>query len=271
MESVMKLRPSPRSAACEDGISPKAVPREKLAGLGTPMITQGVIFCSTIPTEEINAICEDYNDLPYDTDDDLFELPFPHFSPTKNFSVLLQRKIYTYNCISACIAYCGHVRGYTDYGLAANDEYVNALCKALAEQLTHALSKEYNIPEDVQRTFAGNAIRKFTDTSITDTILKNARAVMRKLSPGERVMGPLKMFMKYGESICILETIAACAYRYLIDKEADLMREAGYSTPSEFFKKANPDLPKELYADIDAKFEALNALNGIEYVLAKAV
>lgn len=268
MQRVMAINPSPRIIACENGISPKTILREKLEGIGNPQITQGAIFCTTIPVEEINAICEDYSNLPYDADDGLFELPFPHFTATRMFSVLLQRKIYTYNCISACIAYCGHVRGYTDYGLAATDPHVNALCRALAEQLNRVLAKHYRIDEADQRSFTEKAIRKFTNPAITDTIRKNARAVMRKLSPNERVMGPMKMFLEYGESTDILEIIIACAYRYLLDEEAALMKAAGYSSPMEFFKSANPDLPEHVYRGIEARFALLSAPQGVERLLA---
>lgn len=266
-QKVAKVNPSPRIIVCENGISPKITLREKLTGIGNPQITQGVIFCTTIPVEEINAISEDYPDLPYDVDEDLFKLPFHHFTATKEFSALLQRKIYTYNCISACIAYCGHVLGYTDYGLAATDQYVAILCRKLAGQLTRVLVKEYAIDEHIQREFAENAIRKFTDTTIADTIQKNARAVMRKLAPEERVMGPMRLFLKFKESTDILEIIVACAYRYLVDKEMNLLKDAGYSTPAEFFKRINPDLPERIYRGINERFALLSTPKGIERVL----
>ena len=258
---IAKRRDDCRVVVCENGIEPKIVLRSVLDETIQCRfkITQGVIFCTTIPYGKVDILSEEYDEMPYDTDEDLFELPFAHFKAQKQFNVLLQRKIYTYNCLSACIAYTGYLKGYTDYAAAANDPQIYALCQILGKKLTSVVSKAYDISYEEQEKFTQRALKKFTNSAITDTITKNARSTIRKLSSNERLAGPIYLFSRIGESTEILCFVVACAFVYLRREEMDNLRENGYLRPMDLFLHGNANMSGEILARIEANYE--NILN----------
>lgn len=231
---------------CENGTSPKNVLWNAFSEKERKhfLITQGVIFCSSIPESngKLDILSEDYNEVPYDTDDIIFELPFAHFKPQKNFTQLLERKIYTYNCLSACIAYLGAYKGYTDYADAGNDPDIVKMCHCLLKGLNPAICKKYQISEQEQEIFAGHALQKFSNRAISDTIYKNARAAVRKLSPDERIMGSIKIMEDAGENSEILFLTAAAALLYLKTHEKMEVKGISFDNPVLLLKNLNPQI-----------------------------
>lgn len=258
-----------RVVVCENGISPKNVLRAALEE--TPAagcrVTQGVVFCTTIPKQgsALDILSEDFSELPYDMEEALFKLPFAHFTPVADFALLLTRKIYTYNCLSACIAYVGYVKGYIDYSQAANDPEIKVLCRSLAGQINRVLCAAYGVSLDEQRRFADNALKKFSDTAISDTIEKNARAVIRKICPNERLVGPLRMFLEAGEDVTILCMVIAAALVYLVREERDALLEAGEDNPVTLFARlSSPEV--DILKCIQAVYEELSAGQDVAWI-----
>lgn len=239
-----------RIVVCENGTAPKLVLRNTFTEKEQKQfqITQGVIFCSSIPAGagKLDILAQAYEEIPYDVDEELFELPFAHFKQQKNFSELLERKIYTYNCLSACIAYLGAYKGYTDYADAGNDPEIVELCHRLLQHLNPAICRKYQIPEEEQQIFSEQAMQKFSSRDISDTIYKNARAAIRKLSPGERIMGPIQIMRFYDEDPEILYLTAAAALWYLKEKERPELKGIFYEDLLALFKVLNPELPDQI-------------------------
>lgn len=233
-----------RIVVCENGIAPKNTLRKALEG--TPahaLVTQGVIFCTSIPAEKgsLDILSQDYPELPYDTDEQLFEMPFANFPAEKNFDKLLQRKIYTYNCLSACIAYLGYYLGYTVYAEAANDPRIKKLCEEFCQGLNRTICRCMNVELKDQELFANRALEKFSNPAISDTIQKNARSAVRKLSPTERILGPMKLMKKEKEDVSILLLVAAAALLYLEREEKLEYGGEQFEDPMELFAKENPE------------------------------
>lgn len=202
----------------ENGISPKRKLVEVL-DQESYEISEAIIFCTTNEKNEIDIISEDLDYLPYDSVTLTDKLPFYNFIPEKKFHDLLQRKIYTYNCLSACISYFGNYLGYKNYAEAANDEFIFSHMKTLKEQLTEALSKKYQISTEEQNRFGDMAIQKFINPLIEDTIERNGRNVKRKLGTSERILAPTKILEQYDIDTKILNWIGAAAMYYGCEKE----------------------------------------------------
>lgn len=262
-----------RIITCENGTCPKQVlrnafPKEEQEKF---LVTQGVIFCSSIPADNgIDILSEDYNELPYDVDEALFELPFPHFKPQKNFTELLERKIYTYNCLSACIAYLGAYKGYTDYADAGNDQEIRKLCDQLLEELNPAISRKYGVSEAEQQAFSVHALEKFSNRDISDTIYKNARAAIRKLSPEERIMGSVSLMLSAEKDPEILYLTAAAALLYLEEKEEMKLDGICYKEPVALFKALNPDAGIQAEKRIEAYYEELKSGKPLNEIMKKS-
>ena len=258
---------------CENGISPKRILKRALQNTAAKnsLISQGVIFCTSISESEgsLDIVSEDYQKLPYDVDEELFRLPFRHFPATQRFEQLLQRKIYTYNCLSACIAYLGFYLKYDIYADAANDNYIRQCCECLTAGLNHAICRSMHIDLEEQREFSGMAMKKFCNRDISDTIYKNVRSAVRKLSPTERIMGPMNLMEQAGEDISVLELVTAAALYYLENNEELIWQEEKYPDALSLFCALNPQMKKETLTtirDMLEKFRRGEQLESIYYI-----
>lgn len=184
------------------------------------MLSECLMLCTTEEDCDcLNIWSEDMDYLPYNTEACPASLPFAHFEPCGAYPVLVHRKIYTYNSLSACIAYLGAYKGYRDYGKAANDSEIYELTEQLERTLNQAICIKYNISETEQAEFSARAKQKFRNTEILDTISRNTRNAERKLSSGERIAEPIKMMIQYDIDTTIMELTAAAAFLYGISSE----------------------------------------------------
>lgn len=209
-----------RVVTCENGVTPKRRLVEALPAEGF-VLGEAIVFCTTDVDGELNIVSEDLDYIPYDIVAMQDELGLPGFAPEERFHDLLERKIYTYNCLSACIAYLGALKGYDDYGQAATDDEILAAMQELKDALSGALSARYGITFEEQDKFGDMAIGKFTNKDISDSIVRNARAVRRKLGPSERIVAPMRILMEQGQDARILQRIAAAAIAYGVRVEGE--------------------------------------------------
>jgi mannitol-1-phosphate 5-dehydrogenase len=175
------------------------------------------VFCSTIEKESsgLDILSEDFEDLPYDVDAiNGATLPVKGSVPQSGFDTFLKRKLYTYNCASAAIAYLGAQKGYRLYAEAANDPEILDLLIKLYHELERALCAEFALDPLDQRRLAERSLKKFRDPSIVDTIARNARDVLRKLSPEDRLVGPANLMLKHGIEPDALAWVFAAALSY---------------------------------------------------------
>ena len=264
LEAARERRGRPlQIVACENGIAPKTVFRKALKGSRAEdsRITQGVIFCTSIPRTKgsLDIVSEDYPELPYDIDENLFRLPFAYFPATPHLDRLLQRKIYTYNCLSACISYLGAYLKYDIYADAANDTLIRRFCALLLTGLNRTLCTSMDVAPADQQEFSKRALRKFSNPDISDTIQKNARSAVRKLSPTERIMGPMHLMEQQGEDTFVLRLVAAAALLYLERNEELKYQDQEYADAVSLFRKLNPQINEEGIKSIAGMLEELRS------------
>ncbi len=196
---------------CENGIHPGRVLEERLGECY--QVAEGIVFCTTLE-DGLDIRSEDLDWLPYDGRKLSWEPELFGFEKEIHFAELLERKIYTYNCLSACICYLGAEKGHSVFAEAAADPFVRKWIGKIRSPLNRAVAKEYGLPEEEQEAFFEQAYGKFTDKGIADTVSRNGRNVQRKLGRRERIIGPLYLALKYGEPIEGFERLAASALRY---------------------------------------------------------
>lgn len=130
------------------------------------------------------------------------------------FADLMVRKLYTYNAASAIICYLGWQKGYTLLADAANDPDILKDLRDFYRDISAAICREFGCPEEEQAAFAQMSLDKFTDRRITDTIRRNARNPLRKLTHNERIVGPCLLLRKYGYSTAVMERVLDAALDY---------------------------------------------------------
>lgn len=196
----------------ENGIAPKA----KLIELQDHVeLSESVIFCTTLQKDaSLDIISEDLDHLPYDRRALLSSLPFHGMVEEMDFKALLERKIYTYNSLSACIAYVGAYKGYTVYSEAANDVDIKRLTFLCKKELDQTIASVYEIPLTKQQDFSTMAIAKFANPEIIDTIDRNVRDVKRKLNMQERILAPMYLIEQQGGNAMCFYLICGAALWY---------------------------------------------------------
>lgn len=132
----------------------------------------------------------------------------------ENFQGGLIRKLFTYNCINAVVAYTGHLKGYALLSDAANDPEILALARAAYDESSEALCKRYGFDKQEQREFAEAAIRKYQNLEIVDPIERNTRDPLRKLARNDRLVGPACLALEYGKQPIALSQAIAAAFMY---------------------------------------------------------
>lgn len=211
-------------------------------------ISEAAILRSGVEaTEEVRKIdpnavsVTSYWELPVDRDKILGEpVVFNGVKYQTNFGAFLQRKIYTFNTTNATIAYIGALRGMEQLKDAANDPEIVELVKAVHSEMNPAIAAEMQVTLEEQEQFAGKALQKYQDKSVTDFTERHARDPLRKLGPSDRIVGTLRLIEKQGCSCEALATTLAAAI---------------------FYSTKNPDDPSGM------ELERMREEKGIDYIL----
>lgn len=196
----------------ENGTAPK---QQLLALQKHAELSESVIFCTTLKQpDSLDIMSEDLDYLPYDRaclhqDINVFGMKQEY-----QFRDLLERKIYTYNSLSACVCYLGDYLGYECYGDAANDKGIRSFLDVTKKQVDVAISSSYQIAMEEQQEFSNMAITKFTNRSIIDTIDRNARDVKRKLGTQERILAPIRLIREHNGNPSCFYLVCAAALWY---------------------------------------------------------
>ncbi|MDQ6815295.1 MAG: hypothetical protein M3040_16290 [Bacteroidota bacterium] len=151
--------------------------------------------------------------------------------PLTNFRHQLRRKIYTYNCINAVIAYLGAEKGYLQLDEAANDPSIVAIARKAAIETCSAQVAEFGFNPIEQQEWMEAALAKFADRNIPDPVERNAADPARKLGRDDRLIGPALLAMKHHiDPEGLLAGIVASFNYFDRDKKyklADLIRQKG--------------------------------------------
>lgn len=185
-------------------------------------IIETMILRSTIePTDDMKANdplslqAQDMWEMPADKEAFVGNIPpIQGLSPKENFQGGLIRKLFTYNCINAVIAYTGHLKGYLLLSDAANDPEIVELARSAYREANGALCERYGFDREEQRQFAESAIAKYQKREIVDPIERNARDPLRKLSRNDRLIGPACLALEYGAKPIALSRGIAAAFHY---------------------------------------------------------
>lgn len=226
---------------CENASHPsetlrRAVARENIA------VSEATVFCTTTseesPERGLDIHSENYPYLQCDAQLlNGYVPPVKGVKPIEDFGNFLTRKLFTYNAASCVIAYLGHIRGYDDYGEAANDPEILRLLDQNYEVTNRVLCREFGYEEKDQEEFAALSKAKFCDRTIADTIARNAREPQRKLARNERVIGPMRLLYKYGEDTSVLEMTAGAMLVYDNDGETEWKKIKAENSYEEILEK----------------------------------
>lgn len=178
-------------------------------------LCESIVFCTTLGRPlSLDIMSEDLDYFPYDEPMLAYHVPLDWMHADGNIESLMRRKIYTYNCISAAISYLGYYQGYRVYAEAANDTKIGNVIDGMLPPLNAAVSRKFEISLSEQEEFSQRALLKFKNRRIVDTVERNCRNVLHKLSADERIVAPLALIYDSGLECDGLLLTAAAALLY---------------------------------------------------------
>lgn len=183
-------------------------------------ISSGVVFTTTVEKENLELIGEFNFEVPINKNKLSKDFNIKGLPLIDNFEDLIQRKIYTYNFLSAAYSYLGYYEDYKYIGDAANNKSISKFVDNILCDLNITIAKEFNISIDEQEDFSAKAVTKFKNKKIIDPIERNSRDVQRKLGLNERLLVPLTLARKNNKNIKPYFLIIATAIYYGLREES---------------------------------------------------
>ena len=198
----------------ENGVKVSAA-LESLRAIDGVQLTEAIVFCTTLGNRQtLDILSESLDYFPYGASSVDCAIPLKGMTADPDLDVLMQRKIYTYNCLSACYAYLGAYKRFEVYADAANDGEISVIVDDIAVVINKCVSQCYGVPLHEQEQFAAMAISKFKNRMIVDTVARNVRDPSGKLAENERLIGPLSLMASMNLDCPALLLVVAAALNY---------------------------------------------------------
>lgn len=170
---------------------------------------------------------EEYCELPVDKD--AFKGDIPQIKGLKlcsPFSGYVHRKLYIHNLTHAVCAYLGRLKGYTYIWESVEDNEIRQIAKNAGIESAQAINKLDGLPYKELMEYIEDLLIRYNNRYLGDQIERVARDPIRKLSPGERLIGSATYCLSAGiEPEHIALGIAAAIYYDGADESSQKLKE----------------------------------------------
>jgi len=165
-------------------------------------------------------MAEEYSELPVDKKGFRGNIPkIKGIIPYENLFAYEERKLFTHNAGHAICAYLGYLKGYKYIWEAIKDKKIYKIVRGALKETGEALIKKHKFKKEEQEAHIKDLLQRFANQDLADTIERVARDPLRKLAPGERLIGSAKLSYQYG---IIPENISkGIAAAIFFDREED--------------------------------------------------
>ncbi|WP_206881415.1 mannitol-1-phosphate 5-dehydrogenase [Alicyclobacillus mali (ex Roth et al. 2021)] len=145
----------------------------------------------------------------------------PHgISWVSDLDPYLERKLYLVNGAHAAIAYLAHLRGIATIGEALAQQDIEQHAARFQEEAARGLAHRHPAFDVADLTsYAAKVRTRFANPHVVDHVTRVARDPLRKLAPGERLMGPLVAAAEAGCETTAIERAIASALCYLDEND----------------------------------------------------
>lgn len=112
---------------------------------------------------------------------------------TRSYRATLREKLFVFNTGHAIFAYLGWLRGHETVPQAVADPLLRPMViGCMLESRRALLSTHPELGDEVEEPVA-SALRRFSDAELADPIARVGRDPIRKLSPTDRLLGPVEL------------------------------------------------------------------------------
>jgi mannitol-1-phosphate 5-dehydrogenase len=144
-------------------------------------------------------VAEPYKELPVDRRG--FVGPVPRIvglEACDHFGAYVARKLYMHNGGHAVLAYLGYLRGHVYGYQALEDPAVRPLLETAWAEAQAGIAAAYPVAPQWLAGHAADLRRRFANRALGDTIMRLARDPLRKLAPGDRLLGAARLAEQAG-------------------------------------------------------------------------
>ncbi len=134
--------------------------------------------------------------------------------PYSPFSFYVERKLYIHNMGHALAAYCGDYLGLTYIWEAIDSPEVKAVVRRAMTASADALAEKYSANAGELYAHVDDLLQRFTNRQLGDTVYRVGRDLRRKLAPGDRMAGALRLCMEAGGDVSGVALGVALALRF---------------------------------------------------------
>jgi mannitol-1-phosphate 5-dehydrogenase len=173
------------------------------------------------------VVADSYHRFPYDGQAvKAVQPPIDGMYPVENFKAEVERKLYTYNLGHAALAYLGHLKNYTYVHEPFADAQLMKIFQGALDETCGAIVSKYPdvfTPAD-NREIRADIDLRFGNPMIQDTVHRVGRDPVRKLGPGDRLVGSGRLCLEQGVFPEHIASVCGAALRYDYSGDADAVR-----------------------------------------------
>jgi mannitol-1-phosphate 5-dehydrogenase len=158
---------------------------------------------------------EAYKNLPADSQ--AWVGPHPGYVGVKlvsPFQAYVDRKLFTHNCAHAVIGYAGWEAGLEFGWQALENPTIEALLQAVMRETGEALIRKHGLDPAEHASHVAGLLQRFKNRDLGDTCIRLARDPVRKLAPGDRIVGAARCCQEQGVVPQALAAAIGSALRY---------------------------------------------------------
>jgi len=171
---------------------------------------------------------EQFCTLPIDGDAVIHPIPeLMHAILCSPFAFEEGKKLYIHNMGHALAAYFGFQRGYVFIWQAIEDEDVCIKVHAAMTSCAEALARKYNEDRNKLSAYVNDLLTRFSNKGLGDTIARVGGDPLRKLAPGDRLIGAIDLCCEQDTDYTPILSGIAAALKFDApeDPSASLLRE----------------------------------------------
>ena len=165
--------------------------------------------------DPLEVIAEPYARLPVDAQGLVGEPPpVIGLEPTEDFAAYVRLKLFVHNAGHAAAAYHGYIRGYGTIHEAMADPAVADAAEGVMQEGCEALLRATSLAEPYLSAYRKDLLARFRNPFLGDTVERVGRDPLRKLAPGDRLVGAAQLALAEGITPHYLAGALAAALRF---------------------------------------------------------
>jgi len=189
---------------------------------------------------------EPYNILPVSRPSFKGEIPsLKSFYLVEKILPYEELKLFGHNLTHAAAAYLGWRKNLTFIWEAMEDEQIRSTVSRVRKEAGQALAEEHHFPGEEMENYFTDLFHRFQNRLLGDTVVRVGRDPLRKLGPGERIVGAIKLCLKHGifpEAICLVAAACLC-YNEKSDSQAVKLQSQLHDQGIEYVLSQHCQLP----------------------------